>query len=144
MTQPNAANESIIEWLTQWAAAIRTNDLPKGRALFSKDASGFGTVTFMTDSLDDLVERQWTDVWRKTEGFDFDWNLLHIRLSPDEMLAVVHSPWSSSGTNESGQIRQRNGRATIILTRTSRKAAWKCVHTHFSLWPDGADLHLTR
>lgn len=132
-------NASIIEWLKEWAAAIRENDLSRGRSLFSDNASGFGTITFMTHSLDDLVKRQWTDIWSKTRDFDFEWDQIKIHASGDGLQAAIQSPWSSIGKDEKEQDRRRNGRATIVLTRSSKSDEWKCIHTHFSMWPGGAD-----
>ena len=135
-------DEGVINWLKAWAQAIRENELDKGRALFADDASGFGTITFITHSLDELVERQWANVWSSTKEFDFDWTLIRIRLSPDELQAVIHSPWTSVGTDEKGGDRHRKGRATIVLLRDNAAASWKCVHTHVSMWPNGADTQL--
>lgn len=135
MTAQASYYAGVIEWLNQWAAAIRENDIRKGRRLFSEHASGFGTITYMTNSLDELVERQWTDVWKSTKSFDFDWDRVKIQRSPDGLQAAVQALWSS--LNAAGK--SRSGRATIILQRASKSDAWKCIHTHFSMRPGGAD-----
>lgn len=137
-------DKTVIDWLDAWATAIKSNDLDKGRSLFAADASGFGTITFMTNSLDDLVERQWAGVWPKTSGFDFDKAHLAVHFSPDKLQAAIQAPWTSVGKDEAGDDRSREGRSTIILTRTSTDADWKCVHTHFSMWPGGADFQLLK
>jgi ketosteroid isomerase-like protein len=135
MPNQKAENSDVIDWLEQWAKAIRDSDLSAGRKLFSKNASGFGTITNLTRDLDDLIERQWTEVWENTKDFDFDWCNLKIHRSPDGILTAVHALWSS--VNMAGNC--RDGRATIILLRTSEQEKWQCIHTHFSLRPNGAD-----
>ncbi len=144
MAARNSGEKRVIEWLKAWAKAIRDNDLASGRALFAEDASGFGTITLRTDGLDDLVEGQWSRVWANTTGFDFDWKGLSIRLSPDGLQAGVQTLWTSTGKEKTGEDRDREGRATIILTRNSKEADWKCVHTHFSMWPNCADHELLK
>lgn len=138
-TQKTAA-ASIKSWLDEWADAIRTNDIARGEKLFADEASGFGTVTLMTEGLADLVARQWREVWPRTGGFQFEAETMRIRVSPDEMQACVQTIWHSF-SNDGGDVgRKRTGRATIVLTRTATDAAWRGVHTHFSMWPDMADM----
>ncbi|WP_428409056.1 YybH family protein [Hyphococcus sp.] len=144
MTGSTEDKSSVINWLKAWAAAIRENDLDAGRSLFAEDVSGFGTITLMTDGLDDLIERQWTRVWANTTGYDFDWDKVTARLSPDGLQAAVQALWASTGKDESGGDRAREGRATIILTRETKGDDWKCVHTHFSMWPNSADIELLK
>lgn len=135
MTTQDKNYTSVIEWLKKWAAAVRDNDLRKGRTMFCKKASGFGTITHITHDLDDLIKRQWTDVWKNTNDFEFDWRQIKVHQSPDGLQASVQALWASE--NIAGK--NRTGRATIILQRTSERDEWKCVHTHFSLCPSGAD-----
>lgn len=139
-TTQTAAASSVKSWLDEWAQAIRTNDIPRGEALFSPDASGFGTVTLMTDGLADLVERQWREVWPRTSGFQFEHDAMRIRISPDAMQACVQTVWRSFSNDGADVGRKRTGRATIILTRPAPDAQWRGVHTHFSMWPDMADM----
>lgn len=141
MTKKNDIEPSIVNWLEAWAAAIRANDLDAGRRLFADDAAGFGTITHRTDGLDDLVERQWTRVWANTVDYDFDWESVCVHLSGDGLQATAHALWASTGKDVE---RPREGRATIVLTRASTDADWKCVHTHFSMWPNSADIQLLK
>ena len=136
--QANAAS-SVRSWLDEWAEAIRANDIARGEALFSPEASGFGTVTLMTDGLADLVARQWCEVWPRTSGFRFGHDAMRIRVSPDAMQACVQTLWHSFSKDGADVGRRRTGRATIVLTRPAPDAAWRGAHTHFSMWPDMAD-----
>ena len=144
MMEKHEDKAGVVDWLKAWANAIRENDVDEGRQLFTEEASGFGTITLATQGLDDLVKRQWTPVWGNTSGFNFDWEKQSFQLSPDALQVVVQTLWSSTGKDEAGANRQRNGRATIILTRKSVTAEWKCTHTHFSMWPGGADAQLVK
>ncbi len=134
--------DSVKDWLIAWERAICARDFRAGRALFDEGASGFGTVTERTHSLDDLVNRQWSVVWPRTDGFAFDLRELEIRVSPDGLMALAHAPWTSRGMDAHGAPRPRTGRCTVVLTRAADTAPWRCVHTHFSMWPQAADAAL--
>ena len=167
MTTGGDAVASVTAWLDKWADAIASNDIPRGEALFAPEASGFGTVTLRTQGRADLIERQWRQVWPRTRGFEFDRETMAIHVSPDARLASVQALWRSfsnqgaggedivsdgivsegiggeetgAGPAEGG--RERRGRATIVMTRAGASAPWSCVHTHFSMWPDMADLDI--
>ncbi len=140
MTQNTDDRPSVKAWLSAWADAIANNDIERGRNLFDASASGFGTITFCTRGLVDLVDRQWTQVWARTKNFTFETDDQVITLSDDSCLAVVQTIWNSSRLK--GDTSLRRGRATIVLKRTDSAAPWLGVHTHFSMWPTGADTTL--
>jgi len=131
--------DSVKQWLFAWERAIGARDFDAGRALFEHGASGFGTVTERTGTLQDLVERQWRVVWPRTHGFAFDRDAIDIRLSSDGGMAVAYARWTSAGTEANGSPRARAGRCTVVLMRASAEAPWLCVHTHFSMWPQSGD-----
>ena len=122
---------SISNWLRDFARAVRERDIDSGRAMFAPEVVGFGTVASTASGLDDLVDRQWLQVWPFTEGFDFDYSRLSV-MSVDG-LAWAAVPWHSVGFDEDGKPYDRHGRATIVLHRD--QTHWHAVHTHFSLVP---------
>lgn len=142
MKSSEKAADEVRLWLSEWAEAIRTKDFAKGEALFLSTTSGFGTVTLRTDGLEDLVLRQWREVWTRTREFQFDENTMSILISLDETQACVHCLWRSLSDEPTDSGRMRTGRATILLTRTAPTTPWRGVHTHFSMWPDMADLEI--
>lgn len=129
----------VRQWLSEWERAIRDRDFEAGKALFDVAASGFGTVTERTHSLGELVERQWREVWPRTRGFAFDPRDLEISVSRDGTMALAHSRWTSEGLPAEGEARARSGRCTIVLARPGADRPWRCIHTHFSMWPQSRD-----
>jgi ketosteroid isomerase-like protein len=136
--------QSVRDWLLQWERAIQERDFEAGAALFSEDASGFGTVTEKTSTRADLVERQWRVVWPRTRGFSFDSKNVAVHAAEDGTMALAHASWTSLGFDDNGTPRKRTGRCTIVLTRPHEEADWRCVHTHFSMWPQAADIALLK
>lgn len=130
---------TINDWLAEWEQAIRDRDFAQGERLFDSDTCGFGTVTLRTAGLDDLIARQWREVWPRTADFRFERDTLVCSVAPDGLLAVLHGLWTSKGRTDDNP---RRGRATLVLKRDSRDQDWRCIHTHFSMWPNAADHHL--
>ncbi|MBY0564060.1 MAG: nuclear transport factor 2 family protein [Hyphomonadaceae bacterium] len=133
--------ETVREWLQAWERAIRTRDFDAGRALFDEAASGFGTVTERTHNLEDLVKRQWMVVWPRTSDFSFDPTDIDIRISKCGGMAIAHARWMSRGVDAGGE-RPRAGRCTVALLRDAVDSPWRCIHTHFSMWPASGDVQL--
>ncbi len=141
-TTDEKAVASVMAWLGEWEDAIASNDIPRGEALFAPEASGFGTVTLRTEGRADLIERQWREVWPRTREFAFERETMAVHVSPDARLASVQALWRSFSNDGDDVGRERNGRATIVLTRGGGDAPWRCTHTHFSMWPNMADLDI--
>lgn len=131
--------QSVEKWLSDWERAIRERDFKAGGALFCENASGFGTVTERTRTRAELIDQQWRKVWPRTQGFAFDQSDLSITMSPDSLMAVAHARWTSDGADENGNPRKRAGRCTVALVRDGSEGQWRCLHTHFSMWPHAAD-----
>lgn len=130
---PNAAPipEDVLQWMKRFAACVRGRDYDAARPLFAGSVDSFGTVAFRADGLDELVARQWREVWDVTEGFDFDYAGAQAWNSGD--LVCVAAPWESRGVPGGGAAPCRAGRATLLLIRDG--SGRKAVHTHFSLNP---------
>lgn len=123
--------EDALQWMERFAACVRARDYEAARPLFARGVSSFGTVAFRADGLDDLVDRQWREVWDVTEGFDFDYARARTWNSGD--LVCVATSWASRGVPGGGAAAERIGRVTLLLTRDG--SGRKAVHTHFSLDP---------
>jgi ketosteroid isomerase-like protein len=120
----------LLDWLTQFARAVRDVDYPKGRTLFAPDVVSFGTVNEILAGLDELEARQWRNVWGVTRGFDFDYASVQTHVKGDAGWAVAL--WSSQGRNAGGWF-DRHGRCTFVFEK--RHGRWLAVHSHFSLVP---------
>jgi ketosteroid isomerase-like protein len=129
--KPTRTPVGPVEWLREFAVAVRTRDFSSGRRLCSNNIVAFGTVSFRTDNLDELLLQQWQPVWNSTRGFDFDYESVNLELQDN--LAVVMATWHSIGTCPNGSEFNRRGRATIILKRNENQ--WHAFHTHFSMQP---------
>ena len=120
----------LLDWLTQFARAVREVDYGSGRKLFAVDVVSFGTVNEILAGLDELEAKQWRNVWGVTRGFDFDYSSLQTHMKGDHGWAVAL--WSSQGRNVSGWF-DRHGRCTFVFEK--RHGQWLAVHSHFSLVP---------
>lgn len=118
-------------WLQDFARCVRDRTYDAARPLFHPEVYSFGTVAFTASGLDDLVARQWREVWDFTEGFDFDYG--QARCWNGGGLVCIAIPWSSRGFLDDGGTFDRRGRCTVTLQRVQQD--WKAVHTHFSMEP---------
>jgi ketosteroid isomerase-like protein len=125
--------ESVTAWLAQWQELIRAKDFEAAQELFDKKVIGFGTVADEVSGVDELVERQWRATWPFIQDFTFDLGNGRIDVATDGLLAYIATPWRSKGIRSNGEVFDRGGRATIVLTRADSGAEWKAVHTHVSL-----------
>lgn len=117
-------------WLADFAARVRDRDLEGGRLMFDPACVSFGTRTDVANSLDELIEDQWTPVWAATTGFHFIDS--HVVSAGLEATAVAVR-WTSIATIDG---RTRTGRATIVLRADADAThGCLCVHTHFSTTP---------
>ncbi len=123
--------QAIRQWLADFSESVRARDFERGRSLFAPDVVGFGTHATMLVGLDTLVEKQWLQVWNRTQGFKFHFDELHGCVDGDLAWAAV--PWESQGIGKDGKTFQRTGRATYILQR--RGGCWVAIHSHHSLNP---------
>ena len=127
-----AASE-VLAWLDRFAAAVRAVDLSAGRALFAPEVVAFGTVGEMLVGREELVERQWLQIWPVTRGFRYDLNRAHCGFSGE--LAWAAAPWASQGLRD-GVPFDRRGRASFVLRREGD--LWLAIHSHHSLAPPAA------
>lgn len=127
---------SLTCWLNAFSENVRNRNFDGGRALFSDQAIGYGTWTSHMVGLDNLVQKQWCNVWPQTEDFTFDLEHAHFWVDhPDKpSLATIAALWSSRGVNENQEKFIRRGRSTTVLQR-GPQGQWQAVHTHYSFAP---------
>jgi ketosteroid isomerase-like protein len=121
-------------WLKEFSTAVRRQDFTAGKKLFAGGANSFGTVCARMDSLDELVARQWRQVWPKTKDFDFDYDTARAVVTGE--LATILTGWRSDSFDAEKKTVERAGRATIVLQPSA--IGWRAVHTHFSINPHPA------
>jgi ketosteroid isomerase-like protein len=128
-----ADRHSVLEWLSGWGAEVAAANIRSGRERFSHDLTAFGTHADVVRGRDAVEAAQWSQVWPKIEDFEFLVDQADVIISGDRLLAVVASPWASTGIAEDGSTFDRPGRATVVVRRETIEAPWVGIHTHFSL-----------
>lgn len=123
---------TIHDWLTRFATCVREVDFAAARPFWHPDVIIFGTHQELVRGLAAWTDTQWANVWPRTEDFAFDLDNTAVLASPDGAMAVVITPWTSTGFHPEGTRFDRPGRATIVLARQSN-GQWIGVHSHMSL-----------
>lgn len=128
---------AVKQWLAEFSDCVRNQDFERGLSLFDKDAVGFGTWTDRMNGLELLYQKQWSNVWPNTSGFQFDAESISIWFDSAEepTQCTVGVLWTSRGLKEDGTVFDRAGRSTIVLGCSGGK--WIALHTHFSFNPEG-------
>lgn len=121
------------DWLRGWGAEVAAVDIAAARRRFADDLSAFGTRADVVIGRDQVEGEQWSPTWPAIEDFTFLADEAQVVLSPDGLMAVVATGWTSTGIAEDGARFPRPGRATIVVRRAGPRADWLGVHTHFSL-----------
>jgi hypothetical protein len=126
-----AVPEFVENWLKFFSRSVRDQDFGAGKMLFDATADSFGTVCFRAENLDELVARQWCQVWPNIQNFEFEYDSARAIETP--ALAIVLAGWRSTALDQTRNLVERRGRATIVLKNFP--AGWKALHTHFSITP---------
>lgn len=121
---------ALVQWLTAWQAAINACDYARGAELFAEDVIAFGTYSDAMHGRENLVERQWREMWPYIRDFRFSLNEASV-LDDGRSICVVICPWASLGLAPDGTTFPRAGRCTIALERTEN--GLRARHTHFSM-----------
>ncbi len=124
----------IKQWLTDFAHCVRTQDFESGRSMFCKDIYCFGSKADILIGIDDLVQRQWKEIWPNISGFRFLMDQFHCEMNQEKNLACILVPWVSTGYTSDGTAYHRPGRVTIILIYDPHQQSWLAKHTHYSLF----------
>ena len=130
-TASPALRAHFLEWLDRFSAFVRDVDYGAARPLFHPEVLAFGTHRDIIPGLEAWIATQWDNVWPRTTGFRFDNEGTHVLASPDESMAVIVTPWTSTGYTPEGAPFDRPGRATLIFNKLD--GAWLCTHSHMSL-----------
>lgn len=143
--QPLSADvDSVRAWFGAWGKTVAAVDFAAARLLFADDVSGFGTFKDFVHGLDALEGGQWRSIWPTITDFAFTLPSVEAQVSPDRLMAVGATLWTSTGFDESGNAYDRPGRATAVLTRSDLEAGWLGRHTHFSVFPAERQLSFAR
>ena len=126
-----ATRDEFVRWLTTFAGYVRDVDYAAARPLFHPDVLAFGTHRDVISGLASWQSTQWDNVWPKTTDFRFALENISVLASPDNKMATVIAPWTSTGYHPDGTPFPRPGRATMVFSRTAD--GWLCVHSHMSL-----------
>lgn len=127
----------IASWLESFSQAVRNRDFAAGSELFTENVRAFGTLIHLAEGRVALAHGQWSAVWPRTRGFQFEDDTQQCTLSDDGKTAVVTALWHSYRVSDGTQ---RNGRATLVLSNNASHK-WLATHTHFSMTPnDGGAL----
>src|SRR5882672_6348251 len=125
------ANKEITQffrhWLETFADYVREVDYASARPLFHPDVLAFGTHNDVVSGIDKWVATQWDKVWPKTSDFRFVLEQASVLSSPDEMMATVIAPWTSTGYYPDGTPFPRPGRATLVFSNSAD--GWTCMHS---------------
>ena len=127
--------KEIKQWLTDFTDCVQKLDFERGKTMFSVSSWCFGSYAEILNSLDDLVENQWKQIWPNITDFAFNLDKLHCQFSQDYHMACVMAPWVSTGYRLDGMTYNRPGRVTIILIKEPGQNTWLAHHTHYSLNP---------
>ena len=123
---------AIHDWLERFAECVREVDYAAARPFWHPDIVAFGTYQELIRGLAAWSDTQWDNVWPRTADFAFDLANTEILTSADGSLAVVITPWTSTGFDEDQRPFARPGRATIALARQA-DGGFLGIHSHMSL-----------
>ena len=87
----------IRSWLKGFAGCVRQRDFNRGKTYFQSDVYGFGSYAAACKGIDQLVNRQWKNIWPNITGFAFESRQLHYKASADKRWVCVMVPWRSIG-----------------------------------------------
>lgn len=131
-----ATEAEVRDWLTEFAACVRTEDYERGRKLFAPGVYAFGTVAEAASGLDQLVANQWQQVWGRTRDFNIDLDSAVIEPGQDDALSYALVRWRSFHAASGSDAPARIGRATLIFhSSPDAPHGIQACHSHFSETP---------
>ena len=128
-TADAATRGFFTDWLETFAGYVREVDYASARPLFHPEILAFGTHRDVIPGIEAWIATQWDNVWPRTADFRFDIPATHVLATAG--MAVVITPWTSTGFSTDGTPFDRPGRATMVFAKTPD--GWTCVHSHMSL-----------
>ena len=130
----NELNE-IKAWLVKFQECVQSVDYATARKMFDPDCYCFGSLAEKVFSLDELIEKQWSQIWPNCQGFQFNLDEIHMEICQEGDMACAMVPWTSIGFHPDGNPFERPGRVTILLKKNPSTKNWVALHTHYSLKP---------
>lgn len=112
----------IYLWLEEFADCVNVRDYDRAEKLFDAKVIAFGTIAQRMMGVKELRAQQWEKRWPLNQAFRF--GEAAVLIGAPYLIAAV--PWECKELDG----RERNGRATIVLTPFLNRLI--CRHTHFS------------
>ena len=125
---------AIKAWFDEWGREVAARRFEEARERFHPEVIGFGTWMDFVDGLDALEQHQWRSIWPTIEDFEHRTEGLRCLVSPDRLMAVGMTVWTSTGFHGDGTGYDRPGRTTAVFVRGRTDRPWSCIHTHVSLF----------
>ena len=101
-SEQNLDHVSIKLWFENWENFVINKNFELAKTLFDTEVVSFGTWMDVVQGLDNLVEKQWKNIWPTISHFKFLTNTLYIQLSPDKLFANSILTWTSLGYDING------------------------------------------
>jgi ketosteroid isomerase-like protein len=127
----SASVETVWSWLSMFSLLVREENYEAATRMFARDVVAFGTLQDSMRGLDDLIARQWRNIWGNTRGFTFDAEGAVVEVHGEMAWAAL--TWISEKQDAAGAWVSRPGRSTFVLKWDGD--GWKAVHSHLSLNP---------
>ena len=119
----NHKSTLLQAFLGDFSRAVTSGDIGAMRPHFDSEVLSYGTRAIMCEGIEDLVSKQWIQIWGKCKS----WKIISVdamNLSSD--LAFVAFRWSRVSLDGSGQ----SGRATLTFRFVGTRLV--VLHSHFS------------
>ena len=118
-----------LEWLKSFEISVKNLDFTQAQALYDSQATLFGTLVIMSQSIEDYKKNQWAVMWNMSKNFRFSEIL---RIDVLDSVAIISTMWENTTLVNEEWI-ERSGRASLCLIKANEQV--KAIHSHFSLSP---------
>ena len=118
-----------LEWLKSFEISVKNRDFTQAQALYDSQATLFGTLVIMSQSIEDYEKNQWAVMWNTSKNFRFSEIL---RIDVFDSVAIISTMWENTTLVNEEWI-ERSGRASLCLIKANEQV--KAIHSHFSLSP---------
>ena len=118
-----------LEWLKSFEISVKNRDFTQAQALYDSQATLFGTLVIMSQSIEDYKKNQWAVMWNTSKNFRFSEIL---RIDVLDSVAIISTMWENTTLVNEEWI-ERSGRASLCFIKANEQV--KAIHSHFSLSP---------
>jgi len=119
----------FLRWLETFSSHVREVDYAAARPMFHPQILAFGTHQDVLPDREAWIATQWDNVWPRTSDFRFALDGTQVLASADGSMAVVVTPWTSTGYHPDGKPFDRPGRATMVSIAAPTGHGWACTRT---------------